>query len=811
MVQSQSQRKTMAGDQTKQRPRKLKLNRFAMSLFALLWVAMALNWIHIYKVHQRMNSEEFLGVNPDDQPTKLDKTMTRREGAFWEPKQNSSNTERVKKQPTDPRAIIQKANKAFQKANKSRPVPKEDIAKSELNKTLSPFMEVHQEIKEQFIQEQAQQATSQEHKEQLVAMAEAALVDLDRDEHPHMSKQLSDHHQDPWFVLHIGPPKTATTSIQCGLEKHSLRLAKTDGYHFLGGGCGAEGRPYVMPNGEAVVLRKQITDALNDPHPTAKNLHHFKDLVERAKFLKSKGRSAILSSELFGAHLYANDRVMDGIKDMFFSEEQGFGWNPSRVKIVLAYRHFVDWLPSYHFQNHCAYAREFSFAKEEFSNGKSLEDKKVQPFVEYAERYLTDWENYQSARLHGTFDEDEHLKIHGTKNTELFLPKDRRAIHPSWWLYQLWSMHFPLPDQVEVYDMHSPMDSNRPNDDIVTNFVCNMLPGAIQTCFKLKQLEDEIEQKRQSDSAAAAASNTTRRLTSELELNSLEEPDYEGLRLHAKGSWLFKQPAQRKKSTAKKQKGPSMEETDNGMKVRASHDFDAVMLVEDLIIKGGIARFNNTKYGPEFFESPKFDVKSLDRIQHKGLCKKMLIEVAENLLKKYNITHGPDERYYNCMDKDLEARFWKASLTFVDLMYQQTDMLNKSALASTHHDHPERHKLIAAEKETRYAQALEEHKRLFEKNKAKGKYCDIAPDKLFQAIPEIKQVLTEWSFRPQYFKIQRWRLPEKAKEQVQFLEDTLGIPFTKFRGHVRKKKKWDAMDAQQKAAAFYLDLNPLEL
>jgi hypothetical protein len=35
-----------------------------------------------------------------------------------------------------------------------------------------------------------------------------------------------------------GPPKTATTHIQCGLEKYSFRLAKEDKYHYLGGGCG---------------------------------------------------------------------------------------------------------------------------------------------------------------------------------------------------------------------------------------------------------------------------------------------------------------------------------------------------------------------------------------------------------------------------------------------------------------------------------------------------------------------------------------------------------------------------------------------
>ena len=795
MTVLQSQQADKLTKTTKQQPaRKMKLNRFAATLFGLLWVAFALNWTHIYRVHQRLDSEEFLGFNPDDLPTKRDKALYRKEGAYWEEQDDKSNQEDSKDQIIDPRTIIEEAR------NK-RPVLTEDAAKSKFSKSQSLFQQKHQKQKEQFILEQSKNATSQEHKEHLVAMAEAAFVDLEKDEHPHISKQLSDHHQDPWFVLHIGPPKTATTSIQCGLEKLSLRLAKTDGYHYLGGGCGAEGRTYVMPNGEAVVLRKQITDALNAPNPSAESLQHLRDLVDRAKFLKSKGRSMILSSELFGSRLLAHTRVMESLKQLIFSQEHGFGWNPSRVKIVLAYRHFVDWLPSYHFQSHAAYAREMQFAKEEFGKGKSLEDKKVQPFLEYADHYLTKWENYQEAIEEALFQGDEHIWI----DAETFLPKDRRSIHPSWWLYQLWSMHFPLHDQVEVYDMHSPMNSNRPNDDIVTNFVCNMLPGAIQTCFKLMQLEDEIEQKKQ------ANNTTTRRLTSSSSEFNLEEPDYEDLGLHPKGSWLFQAPPDttRNNATKGKRRGPSMEHTDNGMNVRASHDFDAVMLIEDLIIKGDIARFNFTNYGPAFFKSPNYDDSMIDRSNHKGQPKKMLIEIAEKLLKDHNISHGTDERYYQCMDEALESRFWKASLTFVDLMYKQTDMLNHSALASVQDDHPEKHKLMVAEKETRYAQALEEHKRLFEKNKRKGKYCDISPDKLFQEIPGLKQALTQYSFKPQYFKFQHRQLPESASQQAQWLQDSLGVGFGRLRAYV--KRNWDNMTAEQRAAAFYLDLNPLEI
>ena len=38
----------------------------------------------------------------------------------------------------------------------------------------------------------------------------------------------------PWMIIHIGPEKTATTTIQAGLAKYAKMLAKDDDFYFLG-------------------------------------------------------------------------------------------------------------------------------------------------------------------------------------------------------------------------------------------------------------------------------------------------------------------------------------------------------------------------------------------------------------------------------------------------------------------------------------------------------------------------------------------------------------------------------------------------
>ena len=812
-----------------------KKNRFAASLFGLLWVAIALNYAHIYVVHHQTVSPDLIDPDIADLPTQRNPPT-------------KGKQIKAKRQQTIRRSIKNGKNNE-KRRDFSHNLPSSQDATNEKHAKHEFFLKQHHKRKQRLVDLLTQNATSETHKAELETLARKTLfVDLERDEHPHKKHNISNHHQDPWFVLHIGPPKTATTTIQCGLEKHSLRLAKTDGYHYLGGGCGSEGKSYIMPNGEAVVLRKLIIDALM-AGPKRKNpeaMQHLRDLIARSKSLRKKGRSVILSSELIGSKLPASARVMNTLKEIILSNtttNNGINFSPSKVKIVLAYRHFIDWLPSYHYQRHALYFRDEPFAREDERKKKKFA---VQPFLEYAETYLSKWEDHQrmaasqtrnaSAALEPSSEEsilsndessndDTKVQEHGNDDDEdledddledeedigplvSFLPKNRFSTHPTWWLYQLWSSHFPLPNQVEVYDMHAPMNSNRPNDDMVTNFVCNMLPGANRTCSKLLNLEDDRERLRQQEqqsNGTALVANDNHYLEDAIANAFIDEPDYDSLELHTRGSLLHRKEDTNDEPKKKKGARPSMATGDNGMSVRASSDFDAVMLVENLLVTGGIRLFDFSKYGPEFFESNP-SRREISKESHKGYNKRELIEVADKLLKEHGLkASAPDEKYYDCMSKDLEDRLLKASLTFVDLMYKKTEMLTTSALASTREmaggSSEQKKAAIEEEKEKRYQQALSEHARLFEKNKAKGKYCDISPSKVFQEIPAIHKALTALSFKPKYKSIKFERLPKSVQPHVQTL-------------FKNSKRRWVAahkvgftfgkLGAKKLAAAFHL-------
>eukprot|EP00536_Pseudo-nitzschia_multiseries_P008583 jgi/Psemu1/305814/fgenesh1_kg.220_\ len=66
----------------------------------------------------------------------------------------------------------------------------------------------------------------------------------------------------PYFILHIGPPKTATTFIQCGLQKLSKELADDDSYYFVGKHCAWSHS--TMENGEKSIPGHFLIMGLND-------------------------------------------------------------------------------------------------------------------------------------------------------------------------------------------------------------------------------------------------------------------------------------------------------------------------------------------------------------------------------------------------------------------------------------------------------------------------------------------------------------------------------------------------------------------
>ena len=163
-----------------------------------------------------------------------------------------------------------------------------------------------------------------------------------------------------------------------------------------------------MPNSEETVLRRLLLIALhhrppqkqqqnpnqqNPPPPQGnskeyeKGLQHLQKTLSRMAYLRKRKRHVILSGEQFGSQLSKRKSIMSFVRSMLLdspttttgggstssygtnnnnnintnnSTTTTFlaskikitaGYKPNKIRIVLAYRHFVDWLPSYYYQN----------------------------------------------------------------------------------------------------------------------------------------------------------------------------------------------------------------------------------------------------------------------------------------------------------------------------------------------------------------------------------------------------------------------------------------------------------------------------
>ena len=162
-----------------------------------------------------------------------------------------------------------------------------------------------------------------------------------------------------------------------------------------------------MPNSEETVLRRLLLIALhhrppqkqpqnpnqqNPPPPQGnskeyeKGLQHLQKTLSRMAYLRKRKRHVILSGEQFGSQLSKRKSIMSFVRSMLLDSSTTTGggstssygtnnnnnihtnnsttttflaskikitagYKPNKIRIVLAYRHFVDWLPSYYYQN----------------------------------------------------------------------------------------------------------------------------------------------------------------------------------------------------------------------------------------------------------------------------------------------------------------------------------------------------------------------------------------------------------------------------------------------------------------------------
>jgi len=248
----------------------------------------------------------------------------------------------------------------------------------------------------------------------------------------------------PYLILHIGPPKTATTFIQCGLHKLSKELADNDSYYYVGKTC--PGSKSTMENNETNIPGHFLMMGLNDAGTQNRG---YLALKSRMDYHRLNGNNIIYSNEAFANHLMDQNSTWDCLHSMLQ------GWN---VRVIIGYRHYFDWIRSFYYQTNKQNAR-----------------------------LDTKWPTQRNGKAHPSFIHflDYHLQRRddGDLSVDGGLANNAWGHHLAISAYKKFSPHF---DDIGILNLHD-------TEDMVTDFVCKMLPDADNTCRRLRAAVDNFK------------------------------------------------------------------------------------------------------------------------------------------------------------------------------------------------------------------------------------------------------------------------------------------------------------------------------
>jgi len=341
--------------------------------------------------------------------------------------------------------------------------------------------------------------------------------------HKHNTSQTSAQKQNPpktekpWLVYHIGPPKTATTTIQNGLQKYSSHLASHDNVFYLGQTLSYtkyfEYEEFNSTNGTGIKNHSPLIKAMSlmGENPTPTMQWHLKEK-----------HNVVISSELFTSWLAKKKNYHFVFDNLFLQKggwsdaEHGHG-NASKpilsegariipayrrrlkeetkddrlknflnhdvssdfgfdTKVVAVYRHYFQWLASYYYQ---CYVQWMGFRRKD---PPSLIDYVESTLEELGEKYHVDETEFDFTNA------TQLQKLH----------TNIRIQHGTLYAYLKWTAPRSLRYRVDLFDMHQqqikPANETNASDkpDVFRDFICQALPNAPSTCLRLHQDKEEI-------------------------------------------------------------------------------------------------------------------------------------------------------------------------------------------------------------------------------------------------------------------------------------------------------------------------------
>ena len=233
----------------------------------------------------------------------------------------------------------------------------------------------------------------------------------------------------PHLVLHIGPQKTGSTTLQevWGAPKELKNIMEEDNFDYY----------FINPH------RGMFDCDLDGDRWT--NCKVSETLLQILANASTEKKNLLLSDENLD-HRFAG-ALREAISDKLF-----------RVKVVLVYRRIHRWLPSWYSQ--------ISKTANMDSNGNLLRNEIGEP----VRLSHTKWPSEGGVHVPNFSDWYKDFVSHFDD------PSDLVSNHPSIFFKNAYEPYF---EHVEVYDMGQ-------DGDFVTNFMCQMVPEASKTCRRLK-------------------------------------------------------------------------------------------------------------------------------------------------------------------------------------------------------------------------------------------------------------------------------------------------------------------------------------
>eukprot|EP00814_Leptocylindrus_danicus_P003995 CAMPEP_0116027288 /NCGR_PEP_ID=MMETSP0321-20121206/14527_1 /TAXON_ID=163516 /ORGANISM="Leptocylindrus danicus var. danicus, Strain B650" /LENGTH=497 /DNA_ID=CAMNT_0003500589 /DNA_START=18 /DNA_END=1508 /DNA_ORIENTATION=+ len=155
----------------------------------------------------------------------------------------------------------------------------------------------------------------------------------------------------PWFILHAGPPKSGTTTIQCDMGRYS-NLLRMDNVAYIGRFGKSKFCPDVkqFQNGRVEEEEGAALDPILNHVPDwnsclenvkeCKNRKIWNDFSSVLQHYRNQRMHVFMSDEgLIGRALYDDSEVLQLLSDALQ------GW---RVKVVINYRRYYEWIASYY-------------------------------------------------------------------------------------------------------------------------------------------------------------------------------------------------------------------------------------------------------------------------------------------------------------------------------------------------------------------------------------------------------------------------------------------------------------------------------